>query len=218
MPPTSTLFPYTTLFRSFLRKGAASAAETVSHSHRSRTPLDECTVGQGCLHGPAGAGRAARRDFAGLQFGPHNRPYTREKRLLRSEEHTSELQSQSNLVCRLLLHSFPTRRSSDLFFGREPLVPPRQSATLTEAELRLMNVLWDKGACTVQQVLDGLPGETSLAYNSVLTTVRILEKKGYLDRKSTRLNSSHSQISYAAYFYTLSLHDALPIFSSEGSR
>jgi BlaI family transcriptional regulator, penicillinase repressor len=59
-------------------------------------------------------------------------------------------------------------------------VPPRQSVTLTEAELRLMNVLWDKGACTVQQVLDGLPGETSLAYNSVLTTIRILEKKGYL--------------------------------------
>ena len=43
-----------------------------------------------------------------------------------------------------------------------------------------MNVLWDKGPCTVQQVLDALPGETSLAYNSVLTTIRILEKKGYV--------------------------------------
>jgi predicted transcriptional regulator len=60
-------------------------------------------------------------------------------------------------------------------------VPPRQSATLTEAELRLMNVLWDKGPCTVQQVLDSLSGETSLAYNSVLTTIRILEKKGYVE-------------------------------------
>ncbi len=59
-------------------------------------------------------------------------------------------------------------------------MPPRQSATLTEAELRLMNVLWDKGACTVQHVLDALTGETSLAYNSVLTTIRILEKKGYV--------------------------------------
>ncbi len=59
-------------------------------------------------------------------------------------------------------------------------MPPRQSATLTEAELRLMNVLWDKGPCTVQQVLDGLSGETPLAYNSVLTTIRILEKKGYV--------------------------------------
>jgi predicted transcriptional regulator len=59
-------------------------------------------------------------------------------------------------------------------------VPPRQSATLTEAELRLMNVLWDKGSCTVQHVLDALTGETALAYNSVLTTIRILEKKGYV--------------------------------------
>lgn len=59
-------------------------------------------------------------------------------------------------------------------------MPPRQSATLTEAELRLMDVLWLKGACTVQQVLEALPAKPSLAYNSVLTTIRILEKKGYL--------------------------------------
>jgi len=59
-------------------------------------------------------------------------------------------------------------------------LPRRPSATLTEAELRLMNVLWDNGSCTVQQVLDGLPGDTSMAYNSVLTTIRILERKGYL--------------------------------------
>ncbi len=59
-------------------------------------------------------------------------------------------------------------------------VPRQQSATLTEAELRIMDVLWRKGACTVQQVLDGLPTTPSLAYNSVLTTVRILEKKGYV--------------------------------------
>jgi predicted transcriptional regulator len=58
-------------------------------------------------------------------------------------------------------------------------MPPRTSPTLTEAELRIMNVLWLRGSATVQQVLDGLPKQTSLAYNSVLTTVRILEKKGY---------------------------------------
>src|SRR2546430_7343550 len=61
-PPRSTLFPYTTLFR--------------SHSDR-RVP--------GCAHAPHG-GTAGRRGREG-----------------RSEEHTSELQSQSNLVCRLLL-------------------------------------------------------------------------------------------------------------------
>jgi BlaI family transcriptional regulator, penicillinase repressor len=59
-------------------------------------------------------------------------------------------------------------------------VPPKQSPTLTEAELRIMDVLWLKGTATVQQVLDRLPEKPALAYNSVLTTVRILEKKGYL--------------------------------------
>ena len=43
-----------------------------------------------------------------------------------------------------------------------------------------MEVLWGKGPCTVQQVLDALPAKPALAYNSVLTTTRILEKKGYV--------------------------------------
>jgi len=59
-------------------------------------------------------------------------------------------------------------------------VPRKQSATLTEAELRIMNALWKKGPGTVQQVLDWLPEKPALAYNSVLTTVRILERKGYV--------------------------------------
>lgn len=57
-------------------------------------------------------------------------------------------------------------------------MPRSQSATLTEAELRIMQVLWEKGSATVQQVLDSLPTQKPLAYNSVLTIVRILEKKG----------------------------------------
>ena len=59
-------------------------------------------------------------------------------------------------------------------------MPPRKSETLTEAELRLMDVLWLKGSATVQQVLDWLPDKPALAYNSVLTTIRILENKGYV--------------------------------------
>jgi len=59
-------------------------------------------------------------------------------------------------------------------------VPPRQSGTLTEAELRIMNVLWLKGSGTVQQVLDSIAEKPALAYNSVLTTIRVLERKGYL--------------------------------------
>jgi len=57
---------------------------------------------------------------------------------------------------------------------------------LTEAELRIMNVLWREGSGTVQQVLDSITQKDSitqepvLAYNSVLTTIRVLERKGYL--------------------------------------
>jgi len=43
-----------------------------------------------------------------------------------------------------------------------------------------MDVLWLKGSATVQQVLGGLPHKPALAYNSVLTTIRILENKGYV--------------------------------------
>ena len=57
-------------------------------------------------------------------------------------------------------------------------MPPKQSAVLTEAELRIMEVLWRKGSATVQQVLDWL--SSPLAYNSVLTTMRILERKGHV--------------------------------------
>ena len=59
-------------------------------------------------------------------------------------------------------------------------MPPARSVTLTEAELRIMNVLWQKGSATVQQVLDMLPRKPALAYNSVLTTIRVLEDKGYV--------------------------------------
>lgn len=59
-------------------------------------------------------------------------------------------------------------------------MPPKKSPTLTEAELRLMEVLWQKGPASVHQLLEALPPKPALAYNSVLTTIRILEKKGYV--------------------------------------
>src|SRR6267143_7000828 len=43
-----------------------------------------------------------------------------------------------------------------------------------------MDVLWQRGSGTVQHVLGALPAKPALAYNSVLTTIRILEKKGYV--------------------------------------
>lgn len=62
-------------------------------------------------------------------------------------------------------------------------MPPRQSETLTEAELRVMNVLWNHGPASVQQVLEHLPEKLDLAYNSVLTTIRVLERKGYVQHR-----------------------------------
>jgi predicted transcriptional regulator len=59
-------------------------------------------------------------------------------------------------------------------------LPPKKSPTLTEAELRLMEVLWQNGPATVQEILQGLPETAPLAYNSILTTIRILEQKGYV--------------------------------------
>ena len=55
----------------------------------------------------------------------------------------------------------------------------KPSKTLTEAELRLMDVLWQKGSATVAEVTAALP-PPPIAYNSVLTTMRILEQKGYV--------------------------------------
>ena len=56
----------------------------------------------------------------------------------------------------------------------------KKSPHLTEAELRLMDVIWHKGSATVADVADALPKQLGLAYNTVLTTMRILEDKGYL--------------------------------------
>ena len=56
----------------------------------------------------------------------------------------------------------------------------KKSPQLTEAELRLMDVVWEKGSATVAEVAEALPKSLSLAYNTVLTTMRILEDKGYV--------------------------------------
>src|SRR2546430_12459942 len=85
-PPRSTLFPYTTLFRSNVDR-AQGRPHAVDPRH-ALPPPEEDGVAARC-----GAGGAAERPGGGPGVA----------RLQRSEEHTSELQSQSNLVCRLLL-------------------------------------------------------------------------------------------------------------------
>ena len=59
-------------------------------------------------------------------------------------------------------------------------MPPKRSNTLTEAELRLMRLLWERGESAVADLVQALPEDTPLAYTSVLTTIRILEQKRYV--------------------------------------
>src|ERR1035438_1170109 len=151
--PRSTLFPYTTLFRS---DAAEDQGRAIHPGAAQRVP-----PGAEAVH-PA-----------------------------RSEEHTSELQSLRHLACRLFLQSGPRHRDLHSF-------PTRRSSDLTPLKI--------KGELSTQALRNEFRRAPKL---SIL-----------LDRKSTRLNSSHLGISHAVFFfkagqdteiYTLSLHDALPI-------
>lgn len=62
-------------------------------------------------------------------------------------------------------------------------MPPKKSNTLTEAELRLMKILWRRGESAVNDLVAAMPEGEPLAYNSVLTTIRILEQKGYVEHR-----------------------------------
>src|ERR1700758_5504790 len=62
-------------------------------------------------------------------------------------------------------------------------MPPKKSNTLTEAELRLMKILWRRGESAVNDLVAAMPDAETLAYNSVLTTIRILEQKGYVEHR-----------------------------------
>lgn len=56
----------------------------------------------------------------------------------------------------------------------------KKSRTLTDAEHRIMEVLWQKGSATVAEVADTLAGKDGSAYTTVLTMMRILHTKGYV--------------------------------------
>src|SRR3989454_7400933 len=91
-PPRSTLFPYTTLFRSL--------------------PFEEALAAGECDIGPTPADELRR--LAAVRAGGHQDGRTGGERRIggaqRSEEHTSELQSPCNLVCRLLLEKKKKKR------------------------------------------------------------------------------------------------------------
>jgi predicted transcriptional regulator len=62
-------------------------------------------------------------------------------------------------------------------------MPPKPSNTLTQAELRLMKVLWMRGESSVAEMATACAADSPLAYTSVLTTIRILEHKGYVSHR-----------------------------------
>src|SRR3989454_6556469 len=84
-PPRSTLFPYTTLFRSLLNQAKHSGEGCAAAQRALARALNRRAIGQGVAEGHAELHHVS----AGVRQ--------------RSEEHTSELQSPCNLVCRLLL-------------------------------------------------------------------------------------------------------------------
>src|SRR5256886_12280969 len=114
-PPRSTLFPYTTLFRS--RAGYIRPPGMPGHRHH---------------HGDSGDGstRIGEHQFANRFCESRNCNHLhRGGGGVRSEEHTSELQSQSNLVCRLLLEKKKKRNSNNF---SSMLISPR---TISRSDL-----------------------------------------------------------------------------------
>jgi predicted transcriptional regulator len=62
-------------------------------------------------------------------------------------------------------------------------MPRPKSPTLTDGELRIMRVLWDKSESSVGDVVDALKTRPKPAYNTVLTLLRIMERKGFVTHR-----------------------------------
>src|SRR5687768_2717799 len=124
-PPTSTLFPYTTLFRSARISTTSIAAQLAS-------ALTSVSTGPG----PVSAFPSIRTD------GPPGRPASNRSppAHVRSEEHTSELQSRLHLVCRLLLekknkkkHIYLVRSWLSFFLFNDPATTDIYTLSLHDA-------------------------------------------------------------------------------------
>src|SRR5206468_7994976 len=92
--PNSTLFPYTTLFRSGWKPSPAGSSGCLFAPGRAPSPGRRCRRRRSI---PVGCPSARLSEMLERVLGPQRHPRRR------SEEHTSELQSRSDLVCRLLL-------------------------------------------------------------------------------------------------------------------
>src|SRR5256886_8805131 len=115
-PPRSTLFPYTTLFRSVSRFFGSSVASMPNK------PGSPGVYENAAMWNARPASSRTRRYRRELRPSP---------RIVRSEEHTSELQSQSNLVCRLLLEKKKLRTRTLSPFGVPPEPPAKKRRPVT---------------------------------------------------------------------------------------
>src|SRR3972149_551444 len=146
---------------------------------------------------------------------------------LRSEEHTSELQSQSNLVCRLLLEKKKKKKRADACRRNDDadccewantavrcgirvlLYAPHSALALTIVFLSFFFFFFNDPATpeiyplSLHDALPISPPRRSFREGSYSPTSppRCRSSRWSTDRKSTRLNSSHSQISYAVFCF-----------------
>src|SRR5256885_6902521 len=125
-PPRSTLFPYTTLFRSLDRSPGQDRRMPAPGRRAGRTAAQQRAAPE---EGPLPAGHGRRPRSRAGQPGPGGR----------SEEHTSELQSPCNLVCRLLLEkkNISLPGTLDVQSYRVDLVPADPQRLRLVSQLRL---------------------------------------------------------------------------------
>lgn len=89
---------------------------------------------------------------------------------------------------------------------------------LTEVELEMMRILWQLGNGTVKDVLEALPEERDLAYTSVATILKILEKKKFLEsRRTERAHEYFPSVSKSDYESKSLSHLVKEVFSGEPS-
>src|SRR2546430_2136915 len=183
-PPRSTLFPYTTLFRSRDRSSQAAVADR----HQSRQPG---IVGEVGSRSHARVLYGASEDLSGSGTLRHCSGVS----TARSEEHTSELQSQSNLVCRLLL----AKKNPDItifFFFNDTATTEIYTLSLHDA-LPISGSL-EPGRCrgspSVPAAGDRRGGRQSVSCARPLRSLRRLERLGDL---APLLGREHGKIGRA---------------------
>src|SRR5688500_3330477 len=211
MPPRLAALPCTTLFRS--RRHDTDDGEILAVDAHS--PADRGWIGGETL-APEGVAQDDHPVMSGaVVLGrdetSQGRRHAQGGEKIRSEEHTSELQSPCNLVCRLASPPFPARRSSDLG-GMTPMTVRFSPSTRIVRPIAAGSAAkrWRQKA-SLRTITRSCPGRSSsvvMKRPKAGATPKAAKKS---DRKSTRLNSSHLVISYAASPRRPSLHDALPI-------